>query len=237
MHVAGIPLLVLRIEGPMQSWGLRARWSIRDTGTEPSKSGIIGLLGCVLGYHRDDPRLETELDARLRIGVREDRRGKPAIDYHTATPPGDGIFTTANGKKNQVVKTVVSARHYIDDGAFLVIIDGPTEMLERCRDALLAPEWPIYLGRKSCIPTRPVLDALTTDYASIDDALNRYPRSDLSFPGSCVAHCVIDDPTGNAIRPDATLVRPVHTRSSRHVRTFTVDLPRSLVIEPAGGNP
>ncbi|RLI63234.1 MAG: type I-E CRISPR-associated protein Cas5/CasD, partial [Promethearchaeia archaeon] len=29
----------MRLEGPLQSWGLESRWDMRDTGTEPSKSG------------------------------------------------------------------------------------------------------------------------------------------------------------------------------------------------------
>ncbi|MFW9879088.1 MAG: CRISPR-associated protein Cas5, partial [Candidatus Thorarchaeota archaeon] len=38
MSVKNPTLLVLRLEGPLQSWGLRARWDYRDTSTEPSKS-------------------------------------------------------------------------------------------------------------------------------------------------------------------------------------------------------
>ena len=225
----GIPLLVLRIEGPMQSWGLRARWDIRDTGTEPSKSGIVGLLGCALGYYRNDHRLETELDTRLKIGVREDRRGKIFVDYHTINP--NPVFTTADGKKhapggdnNAYANTIQSYRYYIEDAAFLVVISGPIELLERCRDALMTPAWPIYLGRKSCVPTRPVFDSLTSEYVSIDDALHRYPGSELSVtsPGGS---CVIEDAAGNAIRPDATVVRPVHERATRRVRTFPVIIP------------
>lgn len=227
----GIPLLALRIEGLMQSWGLRARWDVRDTGTEPSKSGIIGLLGCVLGYHRDDKRLETELDAGLQVGVREDRRGAIAIDYHTVEPRP--VFTTADGKKhsrsksggqNAYQNTIQSYRQYIEDASFLVIISGSIELLEKCRDALMHPKWTVYLGRKSCVPTRPLFDAMTTEYASIEDALRRYPGSDLPVmkPGGS---CVIEDPTGNASRPDATIVRPLHARANRNVRTFTVTVP------------
>jgi CRISPR system Cascade subunit CasD len=199
------------------------------------------LLGCALGYHRDDHRLETELDARLRIGVREDRRGKIARDYHTVQPDKVlKVFPTADGVKHSPSKggnaysnIIQSNRYYIEDGAFLVVIAGPVELLERCRDALLHPAWPVYLGRKSCVPTRPVFECLTTDYTSIDDALERYQGSELSLPGSR-AHCVVGDPDGSATRPDATVVRPQHTRTTRHVRTFVVDLPAPAIT---GGVP
>ena len=37
-------VLLLRLAAPMQSWGTTSRFIHRDTGLEPSKSGIIGLL-------------------------------------------------------------------------------------------------------------------------------------------------------------------------------------------------
>ena len=37
-------VLLMRLAGPMQSWGTRSRFSNRDTGLEPSRSGVIGLL-------------------------------------------------------------------------------------------------------------------------------------------------------------------------------------------------
>ena len=44
-----MPALLLRLVGPMQSWGMQRRFSIRDTGTEPSKSGVIGLACAAFG--------------------------------------------------------------------------------------------------------------------------------------------------------------------------------------------
>ena len=45
--------LFLRLEGPLQSWGERGHWAVRDTAPEPTKSGVVGLLGCALGRHDD----------------------------------------------------------------------------------------------------------------------------------------------------------------------------------------
>ena len=36
-------VLLMRLAGPMQTWGTRSRFSNRDTGLEPSRSGVIGL--------------------------------------------------------------------------------------------------------------------------------------------------------------------------------------------------
>jgi len=186
----GEPILLLRLEGPMQSWGIRARWDVRDTGLEPTKSGVIGLIGCAMGLRRTDPALE-ELDQSLRFGVRVDRPGVISTDYQTVT----GYHRTASGgykcRGNRVAKTletareydeftVVSHREYLYDARFLVGLavcpdrrrDNPT-LLEQVFDSLTRPKWPLYLGRKSCVPSRPLVDreSMNEEYASLEDAL------------------------------------------------------------------
>ena len=36
--------LLLQLVGPMQAWGVTSRFDERDSGLEPSKSGVFGLL-------------------------------------------------------------------------------------------------------------------------------------------------------------------------------------------------
>ena len=65
--------LLLRLAGPMQSWGTQSRFTIRDTGLEPSKSGIIGLLCAALGKPRDethpDNRDQPKLEALAALRI------------------------------------------------------------------------------------------------------------------------------------------------------------------------
>ena len=153
--------LLLRLAGPMQSWGLESRFDPRDTGREPSKSGVLGLIGAALGKPRDDrpgpwPSL-AEL-AGLKMGVRVLREGTLRIDYQTA---GGGDFP---GRKSYGVwkasgipgGTVVSRRHYLSDADFLVGLEGPLPLLRQIEQALQNPVWPLSLGRKSYVPTLPV---------------------------------------------------------------------------------
>jgi len=185
------PVLLLRLEGPMQSWGTRSRWDVRDTGLEPTKSGVIGLLGCAMGLKRDDTKLE-ELDKVLLFGVRIDRPGTIATDYHTVTGyhrTADGCYKHSGGvaKKLEEARkhgeyTIVSPRDYIYDASFLVALavksrykDTDADRLQEIESHLKNPKWPLYLGRKSCVPTRPILDRLTYDYADIESALRGEP--------------------------------------------------------------
>lgn len=159
--------LLLRLEGPMQAWGITSRFTERDTGLEPSKSGVIGLLCAALGKPRVElpehegrwPRLE-EL-ARLRMGVRVDRPGQVGVDFQTAgggrlgrMVPRDYGVAKADGARGE---SVMSWRYYLQDAAFVVgLASDDSALLERLQAALMAPVWPIFLGRKSYVPSQPV---------------------------------------------------------------------------------
>ncbi|WP_367434345.1 type I-E CRISPR-associated protein Cas5/CasD [Streptomyces celluloflavus] len=73
-------VLLARLAGPLQSWGVNSRFDQRDTNLRPTKSGFIGLLAAAAGYRREEPL--TPLD-ELRFAVRADRPGTPVDDYHT----------------------------------------------------------------------------------------------------------------------------------------------------------
>jgi len=150
------PILFLRLEGPLQSWGDDAQWTVRRTRAEPSKSGVLGLIAAASGWGLDaegDARV-AELGRSLRMGVRVDQPGSLLRDYHTVT----GLFRQADGKYRQ--KTELSERYYVSDARFLVALTGPPALLDVAEKALLSPEWPLFLGRKSCPPSAPPLPAL-----------------------------------------------------------------------------
>ncbi len=47
-------------------------------------------------------------------------------------------------------------------------------MLTACVQALQHPVWTPYLGRRSCVPTQPLLPVLCDEYSSLEDALERF---------------------------------------------------------------
>lgn len=79
-------VLLIRLAGPLQSWGLTGRFARRDTHTRPTKSGVIGLCAAALGLDREEPLGEL---AEVLFGVRADRPGTPLRDYHTV---GGGTY-------------------------------------------------------------------------------------------------------------------------------------------------
>ena len=150
-----MPTLLLRLCGPMQSWGTRSRFTERDTELEPSKSGVLGLLCAALGLPRHEPIDQAPNSlAELRMGVRVDHEGTLARDYHTAGGAGDGV-RRADGTASR--DAVVSNRYFLAEADFLVGLEGSDrELLERLEAALHAPRWQIFLGRKSFVPSVPV---------------------------------------------------------------------------------
>lgn len=147
--------LLLRLVGPMQSWGTTSRFDQRDTGKEPSKSGVIGLLAAAMGIDREN---WTDLEplTRLSMGVRHDRAGLPKRDYQTAGCAATDTIIKADGTQAKG-GGVVSQRFYLADAAFLVGLecDGRS-LLERIHAALRDPVWPLALGRKSYVPSESI---------------------------------------------------------------------------------
>jgi len=242
----GKPLLLLRLEGPLQSWGTRSRWDVRDTQPEPTKSGIIGLLGCALGYGRGDGRLE-ELDAGLRLGVRVEHPGRVLEDFQTITdflPTAAGDFKVSGGTKSAAAlradpearpATILSPRFYLEDAAFLAVLEaGPKDapkLLSLCAAALHRPAWTLFLGRKACVPTRPIFESLTEEYAGLEDALRRHPWSHLQAdlrPRQVraearrrVLETFMEDPAGSLTRQDSLRLNAARQYGFRQVRRLT----------------
>jgi CRISPR system Cascade subunit CasD len=163
-----MPTLLLRLAGPMQSWGTTSRFDERDSQLEPSKSGVLGLICAALGRDRAMPVDDL---ARFKMGVRTDREGLLMRDYQTAT----GVMTAAG--KVDLGRTVVSPRYYLSDAAFLVGLEGAdNELLERAHAALRSPIWPLALGRKSFSPGLPVWLEDGLVLTPLREALLAYPR-------------------------------------------------------------
>lgn len=149
-----MPTLLIQLVGPMQSWGTTSRFDHRDTGKEPSKSGVIGLLAAAMGIDREN-WVELEPLTRLAMGVRHDRPGVPKRDYQTAGCANTDKVIKADGKPSD--DGVVSRRDYLADAAFLVGLSGQDRsLLERAHAALRDPIWPLALGRKAYVPSEPI---------------------------------------------------------------------------------
>ena len=200
-------VLLIRLAGPMQSWGTQSRFTIRDTGLEPSKSGVIGLVCAALGRPRS---ASIEDLAVLHVGVRVDHEGIMASDYHTTLN-----VIKANGTKPKLGEAVVSSRYYLADADFLVGLEGGDwHLLQEIDAALANPRWPLFLGRKAFPPAEPVhlRNGLRED-TGLFEALKSFPRCPRKGDSAeTKLRFVLEDSNGEAVRVD----QPVSSFAERH---------------------
>lgn len=147
-------VLLLRLAGPMQSWGSTSRFAHRTTEIGPTKSGVIGMLAAARGIRRTDSL--TEL-LGLRFGVRLDQPGQIIRDFQTAR--------TLDERESMPL----TYRFYIADAVFLAGVSGDPELLHGLHEALQRPHFPLYLGRRSCPPVGRV--SLGVHDSSLESAL------------------------------------------------------------------
>ena len=165
--------LFLRLEGPLQSWGDNSKFVIRRTMDAPTKSGVLGLVCCAMGLSRQQACRRLPQLNELCMGVRVDRPGTLWQDYHTVgarigilRADGAGIKYTAPTDEQQ---TLITRRYYLCDASFLVAMQGAAELLDEVHRALSHPRWPVFLGRKSCPPSAPLVHGDDRDVGAFGD--------------------------------------------------------------------
>lgn len=221
--------LLLRLSGPMQAWGTESRFEVRDTGTEPSKSGVVGLLAAALGRSRGE---SVDDLAALRMGVRVDREGVVRVDFQTAER-----VARVPGKEQDAQHPVVSRRAYLIDADFLVGLEGEPDLIRALDAALAAPRWPLFLGRKACPPAAPIRLPEAPPHGPglrdepLEDALRAIPL--VAEPrGEGRVRLVLDDPTGEGVRRDQPVGASFATRVflPRRVRTMFLRLGQDVPL-------
>jgi CRISPR system Cascade subunit CasD len=221
----------------MQSWGTTSRFDQRDTGKEPSKSGVIGLLAAALGIDREN---WTDLEplTHLSMGVRHDRPGVPKRDYQTAGCAAADTIIKADGKQAKD-GGVVSQRFYLADACFLVGLEGEdVTLLNRIHAALQNPVWTLALGRKSYVPSESIwMDGGLQD-APLMEVLARWPwiasqRKWEEYPDKLLVSYESADGSG-VLKMDQPLSSFAERRfGSRFVSSEWIPFPQEVTHVPA----
>ncbi len=231
-------ILLLRLAGPMQSWGVMSRFSRRDTGKEPSKSGVIGLICSAMGVDRsDDQNPDFVALSKAKFGIRVLRGGVLQTDYHTAQ---NVAIANAERKKDGTYKTKdteLSTRFYLADADFIAAIQSEDRhLLERVHAALKKPVWQLFLGRKAFVAHLPIhigneptilecgdLSTALQLPGIIDQITKTKPYKDFDTE----QRLVIEHAEGSEIRQDVPL--------SFAERRFTIRRVRTSIAGKTGG--
>lgn len=180
--------IVMRLDAPLMSFGSVVVDQFNRTDQYPLKSLLVGLFANALGWSRANSERLFQLQSRLRYGVRIDSSGVIVTDYQTVDfspggPSSDALAWTTRGKveerKGQSGDgTHIRYRDYVADSYVTVVVtlvdaeQPPT--LDELVAALQQPARPLFIGRKCCIPSRPVFERVV-EASSVLDALHQVP--------------------------------------------------------------
>jgi len=179
--------LILRLEAPLMAFGAPIVDNLNVIHRFPGLGMLTGMLGNALGWDHREGVLLDALQSRLRFASRVDREGKRITDFQTVEISGaDAGWTTRGraegraGGEGTYVAPHLRFRDYWANSIVTVALtlagdDAPT--LDDLARALEEPERPLFIGRKPCLPSRPVFAGY---YEAADplDALRTLPRID-----------------------------------------------------------
>jgi CRISPR system Cascade subunit CasD len=144
--------LVFTLSATLGAMGDLAGHERRGSWAWPGRSAILGLMAAALGIRRDgDFSALDRLD--LAVAVFDD--GHPMRDYHTVETVPSAVMKQANSRPEALLaagklrsNTTITLRDYRAGGLYGVAVWGGD--LAPMAAAVNAPQFTLYLGRKSC---------------------------------------------------------------------------------------
>ncbi|MCA1222559.1 type I-E CRISPR-associated protein Cas5/CasD [Streptomyces sp. 8L] len=200
--------ILLRLSGPMQSYGQYSLWEHHDTAPRPTKSAVAGIVANALGRELDTDMSDL---AAMTFAVRADRPGQLAVDDQTV---GGGTFPltpiiasrpkTADNphwygvprRPERAVtgglmashtpsfrKPVLVTKQHIVDGAFLAGLTTHDHALaQEAIRALRHPARLLSLGRRAYPPAHPI------GYSSTELPAQHWPTAIPLLPEASTPH-------------------------------------------------
>jgi CRISPR system Cascade subunit CasD len=236
--------LLMHFDAPLQAYGGVLVDSIGKTDPVPGASLLTGLFGNALGWnHGDAPRLQA-LQERLDFAVRVDQAGELMTDYQTVdlgqTHLVDTGWTTWGRREDRrggvaSIGTHIRSRQFWAGRVLTLAVglhgDGPPD-LDTLGAALRRPARPLFIGRKPCIPGRPIYRGYSEGENLAQIVLHAPFPEQVKRPERVEVWNRANEP-----RTDGSTLRFTDQRDwSSQFHTGSRYLARTLVDLPAGGN-
>jgi CRISPR system Cascade subunit CasD len=207
--------LVLRLEAPLVAFGGEAIDNYGVIRPFPAKSMITGLLANALGIERQQSELLQALQDGLIMGSRIDSCEEPIRDFQTVQlSKNDQGWTTlcrvegrSGGSASYAAPHLRHRDYWAGLNASVVIgLTSSTPVnIQKLSNALAEPARPLFLGRKSCIPSGPILNGQIAAKTTLQ-ALFRLPGEGLHFASTRFQWPAFEDPEDD----DAILLDDYH---------------------------
>ena len=183
--------LILHLQAPLMSFGGPQVDQIGPTGSFPTLSQLTGMIANALGYrHGDFERLQS-LQDRLSVGSALINEGEEIEDYQTVDLGQRHLrfpaWTTRGNAEHRAggpdarYGTHIRYRRYRASACVVTAVslsrpeEAPT--LSNLESALTAPARPLFIGRKSCIPSTRIVLGIIEKAASPKDAISNVPET------------------------------------------------------------
>lgn len=178
-------ILIMKLEGPMMSFGSLSVDETRNTARHPYQSMIVGMLANGLGLRRYEHEAISNIQRNIEIASRMDRDGEIETDYQTAwmRPSGESkkpdeplkfrpsfidptkVWSTRpvilKSPKKPSDSTIQMWKWYLSDAAATVAVSiKDDDLFDRVVEAVKSPSRPIFLGRKAFLPSRPLFEVV-----------------------------------------------------------------------------
>lgn len=178
--------LILNLEAPLMSFGGETIDNLGVIRPFPAVSMLTGLLANALGWRRIERQRHQDLQDRIVFAARIDREphgGLRLQDFQTAQlGASDKGWTTRGapeeraGGANTYNAPHLRYRDYHADMRATVALrldpgDGDPA-LDELADALQEPARPLFIGRKPCLPSRPLFGGFIEGESSLDALLS-----------------------------------------------------------------
>ncbi|MEI2415565.1 type I-E CRISPR-associated protein Cas5/CasD [Orrella sp. JC864] len=175
--------LLMRLYGPLASWGEIAVGEARHCAMHPSRSALLGLLAAALGIERENDTALSALSQGYRLGIKLEAPGSLLRDFHTIQLGVPGRKQRFRSRRQSLsaekIDTLLSMREYRCDSIASIALEATEHApftLDELAEALRAPRFTLYLGRKSCplaLPIAPQIVEAPSLRAAFDQASRR----------------------------------------------------------------
>ena len=179
--------LVIQLEAPLMAFGGVLIDQVGPTRDFPSASMLVGLVGNALGWGWSEQERHQALQDRLIFASRREREGSVLTDTQNAQlAKSDKGWTTRGAPEGRDGASYNAphrrSRDYHADLLVCIVmrLDPAEELptLVQVARALDLPARPLYIGRKPCLPSKPLLADESSRWVIADtayDALRSVP--------------------------------------------------------------
>ena len=156
----------MRLEAPLMAFGGVAIDQVGPTREFPAMSMLTGMIGNAMGWHWSEDEAHQALQDSLIFGACQVREGIVITDTQNVQLAQSDKAWTTHGTPEGRAGARYGAPHrrirdYHADASLRIVlrVDPPDVVpdLERIAAALDRPARPLFIGRKPCLPSAPLL--------------------------------------------------------------------------------